>query len=316
MTPILYIALITFAILNAALLYLLYSKKKKKKATKYNASDVGSFYNKQTNNFLKVYGEVIQAFRTTDVTKLLDYQIEAIGFEKGQRVLDAGCGVCGPARYFAKNAGVQVEAITISQDQVDKSKAYIKKEGLEDQVNVQQGDYHHLSNYFESDSFDTVYFLESFGHAVDHQQVLNEDWGMLKPGGTLYIKDLFIKEAAIDSLKKDIDREIDNINEAYRYNVADLYEVLRFARKKGFIISSLKTIDIPLEDFENLTISNDFQELTGINKIENLQEYIFPVDFFELKCTKPWNALEYGNSRYFLQNLYYMQVHNRKQEEL
>ena len=78
----------------------------------------------------------------------------------------------------------------------------------------------------------------------------------------------------------------------------------------------MKTIDLPLEDFENLTISNDFQELTGINKIENLQEYVFPVDFFEITCIKPWNALEYGNSRYFLQNLFYMQMHNRKQEEL
>lgn len=316
MTPLTYIAIAFLLVTNVLLVYFLLRKKKKKTVKHYEAKDVGIFYNKQTNNFLKVYGEVIQAFRTTDVTKLLDYQIEAIGLEKGQRVLDAGCGVCGPARYFAKKAGVQVEAITISQDQVDKSNAYITKEGLEDQVHVQQGDYHHLSDYYESDSFDVVYFLESFGHAVDHEQVLSEAWGMLKPGGTLYIKDLFKKEPAIDSLKKDIDREIDNINEAYRYNVADLYDVLRFARKKGFIVSKLKTIDIPLEDFENLTISNDFQELTGINKIENLQEYIFPVDFFELTCTKPWNALEYGNSRYFLQNLYYMQVHNRKQEEL
>lgn len=282
----------------------------------HSAREVGDFYNAQTNNFLKVYGEVIQAFRTTDVTKLLDYQIETIGFEEGQRVLDAGCGVGGPARYFAKNAGVQVEAITISEDQVVKAKKYISDEGLEGKVNVTHGDYHQLEKYYESDSFDVVYFLESFGHATNHEQVLNSAWGMLKPGGKLYIKDLFIKEAAIESLKDDIKREVKNINDAYRYNIADLYEVLKFIRKKGYILSSVKTIDLPLEDFENLTISNDFQELTGINKIENLQEYVFPVDFFEITCIKPWNALEYGNSRYFLQNLFYMQMHNRKQEEL
>lgn len=281
-----------------------------------SARDVGDFYNEQTDNFLKVYGEVIQAFRTTDVTKLLDYQIETIGFEEGQRVLDAGCGVCGPARYFAKNAGVQVEALTISEDQVEKAKKYISDEGLDGMVKVTHGDYHQLEQYYESDSFDVVYFLESFGHATNHEQVINSAWGMLKPGGKLYIKDLFIKEAAIQSLSDDIQREVKNINDAYRYNVADLYEVLKFIRKKGYILSSVKTIDLPLEDFENLTISNDFQELTGINKIENLQEYVFPVDFFEITCIKPWNALEYGNSRYFLQNLFYMQMHNRKQEEL
>ena len=290
--------------------------KRKKSIGNHSAEDVGNFYNEQTGNFLKVYGEVIQAFRTTDVSKLLDYQIEAIGLEKGQRVLDAGCGVCGPARYFARNAGVEVEAISISEDQVNRAKNYIEEEGLSDKVHVQQGDYHQLEKYYGSDSFDVVYFLESFGHATNHEQVINSAWGMLKPGGTLYIKDLFVKEAALPSLKVDIDREVKNVNDAYRYNVADLYEILRLVRKKGYILSSVKTIDLPLEDFENLTISNDFQELTGINKIENLQEYVFPVDFFEIKCTKPWNALEFGNSRYFLQNLYYMQIHNRKQEEL
>lgn len=317
------IILIIFLALSCfALVILLLGKRSKEQMslrsinTEHSAREVGDFYNEQTDNFLKVYGEVIQAFRTTDVTKLLDYQIETIGFEKGQRVLDAGCGVCGPARYFAKNAGVQVEAITISEDQVVKAKKYISEEGLEGKVNVTHGDYHQLEKYYESDSFDVVYFLESFGHATNHEQVLNSAWGMLKPGGKLYIKDLFIKEAAIQSLADDIQTEVKNINNAYRYNIADLYEVLKFVRKKGYILSSVKTIDLPLEDFENLTISNDFQELTGINKIENLQEYVFPVDFFEITCIKPWNALEFGNSRYFLQNLFYMQMHNRKQEEL
>lgn len=316
------ILIIVLAISCFALIIILLGKRSSEQMaiisskTGHTSREVGDFYNEQTNNFLKVYGEVIQAFRTTDVTKLLDYQIETIGFEKGQRVLDAGCGVCGPARYFAKNAGVQVEAITISEDQVEKAQKYIADEGLEGRVNVSHGDYHQLEQYFESDSFDVVYFLESFGHATNHEQVLNSAWGMLKPGGKLYIKDLFIKEAAIQSLSDDIQREVKNINDAYRYNVADLYEVLKFVRKKGYILSSVKTIDLPLEDFENLTISNDFQELTGINKIENLQEYVFPVDFFEITCIKPWNALEFGNSRYFLQNLFYMQMHNRKQEEL
>jgi cyclopropane fatty-acyl-phospholipid synthase-like methyltransferase len=280
------------------------------------AASVGSFYDEQTQNFLKVYGEVIQAFRTTEVHKLLDYQIESMELEAGQRLLDAGCGVAGPATYFAEKAGVTVEGITISKEQALLAKKKIKKKGLEDKVSITHGDFHHLQEYYESDSFDRVCFLESFGHAVNHEEVLHSAWGMLKPGGLLYIKDLFVKEAALTSLEKDIQEEIQNINKAYHYNVADLYKVLKIIRKKGFILSSVKTIDLPLEEFENLTISNDFQELTGINKIDNLQEYVFPVDFFELKCYKPWNALEYGNSRYFLQNLYYMQLHNRKQEEL
>ena len=57
------------------------------------------------------------------------------------------------------------EAITISEDQVEKGRKYISDEGLEGKVNVTHGDYHQLEKYYESDSFDVVYFLESFGNS-------------------------------------------------------------------------------------------------------------------------------------------------------
>ena len=277
---------------------------------------VGGFYNDQTDNFIKVYGEVIQAFRTKDVSKLLDYQIDSIGFKKGWRVIDAGCGVCGPARYFARNADVTIDAVTISKTQVEKSDRFIADEKLSDKVKVHHGDFHQLENSLEKGVYDAVYFLESFGHARDHEAVLNSAWEMIKPGGVVYIKDLFLKEGAFPSHDLAIRKEAENINRAYHYNVADLYHILKVVRKKGFIVSFVKTIDLDLEEFENLTISNDFQELTGINKIENLREYVFPVDFFEIKLIKPWTDVNEGNSRYFLQNMYFMQVEGWKKEQL
>lgn len=284
--------------------------------TKHSAKDVGDFYNEQTSNFLKVYGQVIQAFRTKNVTDLLKYQIESIGLEDGMKVLDAGCGVCGPARYFATQKDLKIDAVTISQKQVELSSTYLKTEGLADGISVHLGDYHQLGSQFANDHYDVVYFLESFGHATNHKQVIEEAWKVLKPGGILYIKDLFIKIGFNEQHDQQIQKEIENINSAYRYNVADLNETLTTLRKTGFILSSLKTVDLPLELFENLTISNDFQELTGINKIDSLSQYIFPIDFFELKCIKPWNRLETGNNRYFLQNHYYIKVHGKKEEDL
>lgn len=278
--------------------------------------DVAKFYNEQTDNFLKVYGKVIQAFRTKNVNTLLDYQINAIGLTKNMKVLDAGCGVCGPAVYFAKQTGCHIEAITISSVQVEKAKQNIKEALVDEKINVHEGDYHTLENYFKENNFDVIYFLESFGHAINHEQVLDSAWKVLKPGGTIYIKDLFIKKALYNGMELGIEKEIENINIAYHYNVPDLNTILDYVRKKGYILSSLKTIDIPLEEFENLTISNDFQELTGINKIDNLREYVFPVDFFELKLIKPNIDVLSGNSRYFLQNMYFMQIQNWKESEL
>lgn len=312
--------LIISVLLNLLLLvFIIYRQRSKKIMPLTNdflKHDVGAFYNEQTENFIKVYGKVIQAFRTKNVNTLLDYQVNAIGISEGMTLLDAGCGVCGPAIYFAGKTGARIEAITISSKQVELAKENIEKDHVQSHVHVQQGDYHQLEKYYAANYFDAVYFLESFGHAHDHLKVLDSAWKVLKPGGTLYIKDLFIKKALYKSMAEGIKKEINNINTAYHYNVPELTPLLDHARSKGYILASLKTIDIPLEEFENLTISNEFQELTGINKIDNLRDYIFPVDFFELKLIKPSIDGLSGNSRYFLQNMYFMQIENWKETDL
>lgn len=280
------------------------------------AAAVGRFYDEQHDAFLKVYGDVIQAFRTKDTADLLDYQAGAIGLEAGQRVLDAGCGVAGPAMHFARNYGVEIDAVSISREQVAEARKRVAAAGLDDKIRVRRGDYHTLPEMYDAESFDAIYFLESFGHSHDKARLLEACLAVLKPGGVLYIKDLFEKEPVVPQHAAPIRREIEKINSAYHYEIADLYEVLSCVRKLGYIIEALKTIDLPLDKFENLTISNDFQELTGIAKIDNWAEYIFPVEFYELKCLKPVHEPGVGNSRYFLQNLYHLQVLGTRSEDL
>ncbi|MFT4970766.1 MAG: cyclopropane fatty-acyl-phospholipid synthase-like methyltransferase [Chitinophagales bacterium] len=289
---------------------------KKAHQPNHNAEDVGKFYNQYNDKFIQVYGDVIQAYRTHDVSKLLNYQIEAMDLKAGMQVLDAGCGVCGPANYFAKKTGVHIDAVTISEAQVLKAKEKISREGLEGLVHVKKHDYHKLKEAYPDKQFDVVYFLESFGHSPNHIDAINSAWDVLKPGGLLYIKDLFKRLAILPSHQPIIDREITKINTAYRYNIADLSKLLEEIRAKGWIVSAIKTIDLKLEEFENLTISNEFQELTGIAMIENWEDYIFPVDFFELYLVKPHFKLENGLDKYFLQNLMYMQVHGKKEGDL
>lgn len=282
----------------------------------HSTQDVGEFYNQYNDKFLQVYGDVIQAFRTHDVGKLLDYQIEAMGLKEGMKVVDAGCGVCGPAIYFAKHAGVEVHAVTISKEQYEQAQKRIAEAGVENKVFVYHGDYHDLKGVIGTEGFDVVYFLESFGHSPYHDKAINSAWKVLKNGGLLYIKDLFRREPLLEEHSAKIEREIKKINEAYRYNIADLYDVLHHLRKQGWILSKFKTIDLPLGEFENLTISNEFQELTGIAQIESWDDYVFPVDFFEVFCIKPEFDLSNGLDKYFLQNLMYMKVHGKKEEEL
>jgi ubiquinone/menaquinone biosynthesis C-methylase UbiE len=306
------------AVIGAAVVLLISNRKRLKSGPGSTTSPekVKAFYNEQNENFLKVYGEIIQAYRTTDVSKLLDYELDSMGLEDGMRVVDAGCGICGPAAYFASKRNIKIDAVTISEEQVKKGEEHLSTKKQNERVKIHLGDYHQLPLFLSKESYDLIYFLESFGHSHDHSAALQSAWDILKPGGTVYIKDLFKKIGVLEGHQERIDREINTINEAYRYNIADLYEVLHAARRMGFVVSFLKTIDLKVDEFENLTISNEFQELTGIAQIENWDDYIFPVDFFELKLYKPVFDLMHGTDKYFLQNLYYMQVHKKRQEEL
>lgn len=264
------------------------------------AEDVGAFYNKTTDQFLEVYGEIIQAFRTKDVKDYLDYTIESAELKDGQRILDAGCGVGGPAGYFASKMNIDVEGITISQVQVDKSKEVIASKSLKGTVHIQQGDYHKMVQLFGKEQFDRIVFLESFGHSQHQVQLIESAYECLKPGGILYIKDLFVREHpnAEDGVK--IDAIVDAINEAYCYNVADFTTIMRAIRRLNFILLAVKTPEVPGEQFEHLTISNDFQNLFNIGKIISWENYVFPIDFYEIKVMKPPFDVSQEKHLYFL----------------
>ena len=270
-----------------------------------HARNVGAFYDVNHDKFMKVYGEVIQAFRTRDINDLLDHQMKNIGFKPGQRVLDAGCGIAAPAIHFARNAHVQVDAITISTAQYTAARQRVAAANLAQQVTVVCGDYHQLARHFANAKFDVVYFLESFGHSTAKTALIDVCWEALKPGGILYIKDLFRRIPPQPQHRERIDREIRKINAAYRYAVSDLNELMDTLRGRGFILDSLKSVELELEKFEDLAISNEFQELTGIALIENWAEYVFPVDFFEIKCVRPEFDPDERLDRHFLQNRYH-----------
>jgi ectoine hydroxylase-related dioxygenase (phytanoyl-CoA dioxygenase family)/2-polyprenyl-3-methyl-5-hydroxy-6-metoxy-1,4-benzoquinol methylase len=272
-----------------------------------HAGSVGRFYDTHHASFMKVYGDVIQAFRTKNVRDLLDYEMRSMGLRPGLRVLDAGCGVAAPAAYFARHAGVHVDAITISRVQWDAARRRIASENLSDKVTVVLGDYHRLDDHFTKGAYDVVYFLESLGHSRAKEHVVRVCWEMLKPGGTLYIKDLFARVPLRPEHKTPILREIRKINAAYRYQVASLNALLDDIRRAGFILASLKTVDLDLAAFEDLAISNEFQKLTGIASIENWDRYVFPVDFFEVICVKPEFAPGERLDRHFLQTRYHRQ---------
>jgi cyclopropane fatty-acyl-phospholipid synthase-like methyltransferase len=157
----------------------------------HSVSDVKRYYEESTQGYIEGFGEVFQGSRPASTDELLDYITQSARLEDGLSILDAGCGVCGPAIGFAERRKLNIEAITLSKVQVEEAQKRIKNKGLEHQIKVQQGDFHQLAKLYPPNSFDRVLFLESLCHAEDYMQVLQQAKQVLKPGGFLYIKDFY-----------------------------------------------------------------------------------------------------------------------------
>ena len=266
-----------------------------------HSASVGEYYNRTTTKFLEVYGEIIQAFRTNNVADYLNYTAVNARIGEGMILLDAGCGVCGPAIHFATHIeGVQIEACTISSVQAEMAHEKIKENGLAERVRVTEGDYHEINKIYPHTHFDRVYFLESFGHSSDKKRLIHAAWDVLKPGGMIYIKDLFRREVEDEWEQFRIDQICGQINTAYCYHIGELAEVLSIIRKKGYILHFVKIPEVEISTFEHLTISNDFQNLFDIGKIESWDDYVFPIDFFEILAEKPKYNTDEEKHLYFM----------------
>jgi len=204
-----------------------------KHKTKRRTAKVGKYYDETTPKYLDVVDSAIQSHRTIDEAEMFAYYLQSMGIKDGMRLLDAGCGVCGPAVYFALKNNIKIDAVTNSQVQLQYSTDKIKANGLSGKVSVVKGDYHFIDKDFENNAYDVVYFLESYGHAYDHRKVLKAAAKLLKPGGIIYIKDYFKRDLKDNKAINTISR---NMNKHYVYNLPDLYYTLHVLRYLGFEI--------------------------------------------------------------------------------
>ncbi|HOY38232.1 MAG TPA: class I SAM-dependent methyltransferase [Bacteroidales bacterium] len=228
---------------------------------------VSQYYDQWTHHYLSSgYGHIIQAHRPADVTELLEHIAKNAGIRNGMRILDAGCGICGPAVYIAKHFDVNITAITISKVQADIAAEFVAENGLSDRIEVIAGDYHSLDDLFPEASFDLILMLESFGHAVNPAQVLTCANTVLKKGGHIYIKDYFAKEITGNTLRrKNMKRIIANMNKVYAYNLPDINQTIKTLRTLDLELQYIVRNKVPLANDDSVL---DFEKKHGIDIFE------------------------------------------------
>jgi ubiquinone/menaquinone biosynthesis C-methylase UbiE len=192
---------------------------------------VCSYYDTMNPLYLKHVGRTYQAALVNDSARATNlYLASQAGIQPGYHVLDAGCGVCGPSIDIAQAIeGVQIDAITLSPVQAQTARELVQQAGLSERIQIHVGDYHHLP--FKSDTFETVFFFESSSHSYNPQRLFSEAYRVLRPGGSLYIKDVFCKEPPLSDQAQ---QELAELNRVYVLKTPRMSETIEAISAAGF----------------------------------------------------------------------------------
>jgi ubiquinone/menaquinone biosynthesis C-methylase UbiE len=112
---------------------------------------------------------------------------EAIGARPGESGLDVGCGVAYLACELAREVspGGRIAALDSSRDAVEASRARIAREGLEQAIEVREGDAARLP--YADASFDFVVAAQVYSYVPDVAGAVREAARVLKRGGRLVV---------------------------------------------------------------------------------------------------------------------------------
>nr|WP_298136123.1 C17 cyclopropane fatty acid synthase CfaB [uncultured Pseudomonas sp.] len=102
--------------------------------------------------------------------------------QPGERLLDVGCGWGGLARFAAREFGVEVLGITLSQAQLEWGRRQVAEEGLGQRVRLEFMDYRDLPQDQGFDKIVSVGMFEHVGH-VNLPLYCQRLFGALKAGG-------------------------------------------------------------------------------------------------------------------------------------
>jgi len=127
---------------------------------------------------------------------------EKLHLRPGNRVLEIGCGWGGFACHAARHFGAKVTGITISQRQAEYARERVKREGLEDLVEIRIQDYRDVDGEF--DRIASIEMLEAVGDKY-HIPFFRKCHEVLADDGLLGLQYITVPDCRYASLKGGVD---------------------------------------------------------------------------------------------------------------
>ena len=148
-----------------------------------------------------LFSNPTQTLEEAQVAKY-DRLCRQLKLKPGEHILEIGSGWGGFSRHAAKNYGVRITTVTISEEQFKYARDLFQREGLADRVEVRLQDYRLLEGQF--DKIVSIEMLEAVGDEF-LETYFAKCHSVLKPGGLLALQMITCPDSRHDSLRKNVD---------------------------------------------------------------------------------------------------------------
>ncbi|MFE5024664.1 class I SAM-dependent methyltransferase [Streptomyces sp. NPDC056656] len=161
-----------------------------------------------------------------------------LGLAPGQRLLDVGCGWGSMAIHAAREYGVSVVGVTLSQEQAAYARKRVAEEGLTDRVEIRVQDYRDVRDG-PFDAISSIGMAEHVGSEryLEYAEAL---YALLKPGGRLLNHQIGRRPQKDESTY-----EVDEFIDAYVFPDGELAPVgttTGLLERAGFEVRDLEAI--------------------------------------------------------------------------
>lgn len=127
---------------------------------------------------------------------------DRLQLQRGDHLLEIGTGWGGMAVFAAKRYGCRVTTVTISREQFDYACDWVRREGLQDRVEVRLQDYRDIAGQF--DKLVSIEMIEAVGYQY-YADYFAKCSSLLKPSGKMLIQAITIADQRYEQEKDNVD---------------------------------------------------------------------------------------------------------------
>lgn len=113
--------------------------------------------------------------------------------QKGDKILEIGCGYGELGRNVAMITGASVTGLTMAAEEIEGGNQRIKAAGLQDTCCMVQGNYHDMK-LFTPGSFDKIFGVYTVKYSANLDGVFGEVSRLLRPGGTFLSYEILVSD--------------------------------------------------------------------------------------------------------------------------